>query len=98
MNISPQQYQYQDDAKYSDYFRGCKTILSSEIAALKKAEEIYKNCEQNNTRWFDKDFGPITKAVPNIESQSETYKRECAMACFGTTDTEKVEDIIWQTP
>jgi hypothetical protein len=38
LNITPQQYKLTDN----DYFRtNCKTILNSEIAALKVAEELF---------------------------------------------------------
>ena len=44
--------------KESDYFKGCKTILNSEIAALKVVKEIYASC---GDVWTDQDFGPKNK-------------------------------------
>jgi hypothetical protein len=38
------------------YYKGVKTILTSEEAALVVAEELYNSITDDN--FFDKDFGP----------------------------------------
>jgi hypothetical protein len=41
----------------SDYYRGVKTILNSEKAALAAAIALYKKVK-NGDYWRDPDFGP----------------------------------------
>ena len=53
-NITPEQYKITE----ADFFRGCPTILNSEVAALKVAEELYQICENGDWAWLDQDFGP----------------------------------------
>ena len=54
-NISPADYVITE----KDYMRkDCKTILNSEVAALKVAEEIYQVCHVENKKFFDMEFGP----------------------------------------
>ena len=41
-----------------DYFNNSKTILNSEVAAIKVASELYNQCIKDKKRFFDTDFGP----------------------------------------
>lgn len=94
MNVEPKAYKVEPE---KDYFRKCPTILNSEKAALKVAEELFQACMKTNKRWFDKDFGPKTEAVA-AETQSDEYKTECSIACYGKPDEEKAGEIVWKAP
>jgi hypothetical protein len=63
-NKTPEEYQIEA----CDYWRGCTTILNSEVAALKKCEEIFNNTKN---RWLDKDFGPKTERAEDDEEGSK---------------------------
>ena len=42
-----------------DYFMGCKTMLTSEKAALAKCRQIWRKMKANNSlKFIDLDFGP----------------------------------------
>ena len=43
-----------------DYYRGIPTILTSEEAALVVCNKIFNSLD-NDTEFFDQDFGPKTK-------------------------------------
>ncbi len=53
-DITPEKHEFKD----GDYFRGIKTILTNEVAALKTAQALYKACVDANKKWHDPDFGP----------------------------------------
>jgi len=51
----------------SDYFQNCKTMLTSEKAALSKCHQIFefymeKKALGSTTKYLDKDFGPMRKS------------------------------------
>ncbi len=52
-----------------DYFNDCKTILNSEIAAIKVAIELYEQCLKDKQRFLDTDFGP-----KNEDDEEGKYK------------------------
>ena len=83
---SPATYQITD----ADYFRDCKTILNSEVAALAEAERYFKQCESSGKKWEDPDFGP-TEEDPHG-----------AMSLYYTGETPSghvdVEEITWERP
>jgi len=57
-----------------DYFNNCKTILNSEVAALKVAIDLFNNCHSKSERFFDTDFGPA-------DNEDEEGKKR-ATYCF----------------
>lgn len=50
-----------------DYFRGIKTILNSETAALKVVEDIFNNLP-SGSNWDDPDFGPSEEDPNGVKS------------------------------
>ena len=54
--ITPQQYQLSEN----DYYRGKKTILNSEVAALAKCLQLEKEVEDGEL-FFDMEFGPTSE-------------------------------------
>lgn len=83
---SPATYQITD----ADYFRNCKTILNSEVAALAEAERYFNQCERSGELWDDPDFGP-TEDDPHG-----------AKSLYYTGETPRghveVEEITWERP
>lgn len=49
------EYQFNPDI---DCYKGCKTMFTSEQAALVAVEELY-NSIRNDEEFYDTDFGPI---------------------------------------
>jgi len=55
LNLSYKKYKLTED----DYFQGCKTMLTSEKAALAKCRQIWKRMKRKGKDLYvDKDFGP----------------------------------------
>jgi len=52
--IGPKKYKLSEN----DYFNNCKTILNSEVAALKVASDFFNKCVDTKQRFLDTDFGP----------------------------------------
>jgi glycine/serine hydroxymethyltransferase len=48
----------------TDYYRGCKTIFNSEIAALAYAERLF----QTHEVWVDPDFGATESDPQGLKS------------------------------
>lgn len=73
-----------------DYFKGIKTILTSEEAALVVAEEIYNSIAEGE--FFDQDFGPKTPEDKEGSANSIYFD---GVPPSGYTDPE---DIEWRRP
>ncbi len=84
--LEPEQYQLTE----ADYFRGVKSILNSEKAALAAAIALYKNC-RNGEQWKDSDFGPTD------DDEHGAY----SLFCQGETPPKNpfdLEDVQWLDP
>lgn len=74
-----------------DYFRGLKTILNSELAAIAMCENLYQKCkEQRQMFWEDPDFGPT--ATDPTGALSVYYEGETPPS------HPDVDEIKWLTP
>jgi len=79
-----------------DYFQGCKTMLTSEKAALAKCHAIYefymeKRALGSTTKYLDKDFGPMRKS--DLDRCKFTLYKNGEMPKKGYPDPRDVEFV-----
>ena len=74
--------------KASDYYRGVKTILNSELAACAVANQLYMETKK---WWIDKDFGGTTEDPHGAESLYPDGDK-------GNAPGPEPEDIEWLMP
>jgi len=84
--LQPEQYQLTE----ADYYRGVKTILNSEKAALAAAIALYDKSGTGKKAWKDPDFGPTAE------------DEHGALSLYYTGETPRdhpeVEDVYWHNP
>ena len=74
-----------------DYYRGKKTILSSEVAALAKCLQLEKEVEDGEL-FFDMDFGPT--------SEDDEEGNKCSLYCKGVKPQSHPDpsNVAWRRP